>query len=67
MSDMDDVQIQKIEFPDEKGMFSIQARSPAFAALASEFVRIFKEDKGINGISGLTGPNPVTQNGTHAP
>lgn len=45
---MDDVKITGMKFPDEKGGISLTARSPAFAAFASECVKMFKEDGGVN-------------------
>lgn len=44
----EDVIVKKLEFPDERGMLSITAKHPGFMALASEIVRLFKDQKGVN-------------------
>lgn len=45
---MDDVKVTKMEFPDKDGGINIAAKSPAFAILASECVKWFKEAGGVN-------------------
>lgn len=45
---MDDVQVTKMEFPDENGGISLTAKHPAFAALALDCAKMFKEAGGIN-------------------
>lgn len=44
----DEPVVQKVEFPDEKGGLTVQARHPAFAALAIECMKMFKESGGVN-------------------
>jgi hypothetical protein len=43
-----DVEIKRIEYPDEKGGLSMVASHPGFATLAIECVRLFREGHGVN-------------------
>jgi hypothetical protein len=45
---MEDVQLTKMQFPDENGGVSLVAKHPAFAALAMDCAKMFKEAGGIN-------------------
>lgn len=45
---MEDPKIMKMQFPDEQGGLTIAARHPAFAALAAECMKLFKDSGGIN-------------------
>lgn len=42
------VTITKIQYPDPDGGIMLQARSPAFAILAAECIKLFKETGGVN-------------------
>jgi len=44
----DEPKITKMQFPDEKGGLTLAAKHPAFAVLASECMRLFRESGGIN-------------------
>lgn len=59
----DDVTIQKLQFPDERGGLTLQARSPAFAVLLAEVALMFTEGKGVNYVElALGSPDPKIGN-----
>lgn len=45
---MDDVKVTKIEYPDKDGGINLSTKSPTFAILAAECVKMFKESGGVN-------------------
>lgn len=44
----EEVKVQSIQFPDETGGLTLQAKHPAFAVLAAQCVKMFKESGGVN-------------------